>query len=497
MTWALVACSALATVPAGLRWLRVSQREHYLAPAVTRFAARWWMTGVVNPMLFAIAMIGVVGSAWSPWFAFLVVLAQIGPIGLGLRGRTSPLAWTGRLRRMAGVVGGLVITIYLVAGLLDLALLAAGGLLLLPGWFDLALVALGPVEKRVGGRWVDQAAARLKSSRVEVVAITGSYGKTTTKQYVAHLLSDSRRVVASPASFNNRMGLARAINEQLVPGTEVFVAEMGTYGPGEIAELCAWISPKVAAIVALGPVHLERFRSEDRIVLAKAEILDRAEVGVIAVDHPLLSDLAVERERHMEVITVSGAGGEARVTVRDGSLHIAGVEVARLPDDVFEVNLAVAVGIGLALGVDQSRMISRISDLPRPEHRQTVTRSEKGFSIIDDTYNSNPAGARSALRRLAKVGAGGRIAMVTPGMVEMGPIQFDENRSLAVTASELVDHLVIVGRTNRRALLDGSGSGKASVTVVASRQEAVDWVRQNLGPGDSVLYENDLPDHYP
>ena len=78
------------------------------------------------------------------------------------------------------------------------------------------------------------------------MAITGSYGKTTTKVYLAHLLHGSSTVVASPASFNNRAGLSRAVNEHLVPGTEVFVAEMGTYGPGEIAELCRWCPPRTS-----------------------------------------------------------------------------------------------------------------------------------------------------------------------------------------------------------------------------------------------------------
>jgi UDP-N-acetylmuramoyl-tripeptide--D-alanyl-D-alanine ligase len=82
-------------------------------------------------------------------------------------------------------------------------------------------------------------------------------------------------------------------------------------------------------------------------------------------------------------------------------------------------------------------------------------------------------------------------------MVELGPLQDEENRRLAEVASDQVDHLVVVGRTNRRALLAGSGKGRASVTVVGSRAEAVEWVKANMGPGDAVLYENDLPDHYP
>jgi UDP-N-acetylmuramoyl-tripeptide--D-alanyl-D-alanine ligase len=79
----------------------------------------------------------------------------------------------------------------------------------------------------------------------------------------------------------------------------------------------------------------------------------------------------------------------------------------------------------------------------------------------------------------------------------LGPVQFAENRDFAAEAAALVDHLVIVGATNRRALLEGSGKGRASVSVVSSRERAVEWVRENLGPGDAVLYENDLPDHYP
>jgi UDP-N-acetylmuramoyl-tripeptide--D-alanyl-D-alanine ligase len=497
VTWALVAACTLAMIPAGLRWLRVAQREHYLASSVTVFAARWWAHGPVNLLLLLITLAGVIGSVWSPWLGLLVPVAQIGPIGLGIRGRTSPLAWTERLRRLAVTWAVFTLAIYVAGGLIGAPTLVVLGLAVAPLLVDVALFALAPVERRLGKRWVDQAAQRLQGSGARVVAITGSYGKTTTKQYVAHLLSGSFRTVASPASFNNRMGLARAINQQLVPGTEVFVAEMGTYGPGEIGELCEWIPPAVSAIVAVGPVHLERFKTEERIVAAKAEILDRAGVGVIAVDHPLLAALATARHDQMQVIGVSGEGREARVTVRDGSLHVDSVEVATVPTDVFAVNLAVAVGVALALGLDPEEVKGRLHDLPRPEHRLSVSTSERGFSIVDDTFNSNPAGARSGLELLSRIGAGGRKVVVTPGMVELGPRQHQENRSFAAEAAAVVDDLLIVGGTNKRALLEGSATGTASVTVVASRGEAVEWVRQNLGPGDAVLYENDLPDHYP
>lgn len=497
MIWALLAACSLATIPSGLRWLRVAQREHYLPGEVATFAGRWWMSGPINVALLAVMVIGLIGSWWSLWWAFLVPLAQVGPVGLSIRGRTTPLAWTWRLRRVAILTGVLVLAFYWAGVATESGFFIALGLFLLPALIDIALLALSPVERALGNRWVDQAGARLKASGARVVAITGSYGKTTTKQYVAHLLAGSFRTVASPASFNNRMGLARAINEHLHPGAEVFVAEMGTYGPGEIAELTRWIPPEVAAMVAVGPVHLERFKTVERIVASKAEILDRARVGVIAVDHPLLAELASDRAKSMDVITVSGDGADARVTIRDGVIHLDGVEMANTPPDAFEVNLAVALGIGMALGVDAGDLASRLDGLPRPEHRQTLSKSERGFTVIDDTFNSNPAGAGVALALLVRVGDGGRKVVVTPGMVELGSDQFNQNFAFAAKSAAVADDLVIVGRTNRRALLEGSGNGRASVTVVSSLKEAVDWVRQHLGPGDAVLYENDLPDHYP
>lgn len=496
MVWFLVVAAAIASIPAGLRWLRIAQREHYLAPSATRFAWRWWVTGDENRLLASVAVVGVIGSVWNVWFGFLVAIAQVGPLGLSIRGVSSPLAWTPRLRRLGVVAGSLLAAFYLAGGILDLPAIVGIGLFGLPFLVDLSLLILAPLESALGGKWVEKAARKLEAVGAEVVAITGSYGKTTTKNYTAHLLTGSRRVIASPASFNNRMGLARAINENLSPGTQVFVAEMGTYGKGEIADLCEWIPPKVAALVAIGPVHLERFKTEERIVEAKSEILDDAEVGVICVDHPLLAELARQRSAAMRIIEVS-TGDRGTVRVLDGGVFVDGERIADTPRDAFAANLAVAIGICLALGVEIDEIAPRIGDLPMSEHRQTVQYGEGGFSIIDDTFNSNPAGARRGLEVLSLVGGGGNKAVVTPGMVELGSRQREENADFAAAAAEVAEHIVIVGATNREALLRGSENGRATVTVVDSRDDAVSWVRENLGPGDAVLYENDLPDHYP
>ena len=481
-----VVANLVAIALAGLRWLRVAQREHYLPGSVTRFAVRWWIELGHNRLLAVAVLLGLFGSAVRPLGATVSAVAvAAGPFGLSLMGRApGPIAWTRRMRTLAAVWIVLELIVIGVGFLLGApAPLAALASAAVPLLVDAALAITRPLEDRLASRFVDQATAKLRSVRPQVVAITGSYGKTSTKGYVAHLVSATRTVVASPKSFNNRAGLARAINEHLTPGTEVFVAEMGTYGPGEIADLCSWVTPKIGVITAIGPVHLERFGSEDRIVTAKAEILERAETAVLNVDDPRLDALGREVE----------ASGKRVIRCR-------GEDVAELIGDVDAppTNVACAVAVALELGVPKDVVVSRLSSLPTADNRLTIATGSTGATIVDDTYNSNPAGTRRALATLARHSSDGhQQVVVTPGMVELGNRQDDENEAFAAAAAKQASHLVVVGHSNRSALLAGAAKGDVTVVLVETREQATAWVREHLGPGDAVLYENDLPDHYP
>ncbi len=519
--WVTVAACALACLPAGLRWLRVAQREHYLAGSAVRFGGRWWTTSAPAVALALVALAAAVASWWWPLagVATAAVVAA-GPLGLTVRGRTSPLAWTRRLRTLAGVWAGLVVVV-LVAGLLlgPASAVAVAAVLAAPVLVDLACWITSPVERRRSGRFVDAAAARLARVAPTVVAVTGSYGKTSTKGYITHLVRPTRTVVATPASFNNRAGLARAVNEQLSDGTEVFVAEMGTYGPGEIADLCRWCPPDLAVITAIGPVHLERFGSVDRIVEAKSEIIDPAGDVVLQVDDPALAALA---DRHAaggkRVVRCSGSDRSADVCVVrcDGgarvSAYVAGQALAEdveVPTGLQPSNLACAIGVALGLKVEPGAIASRLRDLPGVDHRLQAGRAASGATILDDTYNSNPAGASAALAVLAGARGQGdqgepagpqRLVVVTPGMVELGRRQFEENRRFGAAVAAVATDLLIVGRTNRRALAAGVASvadSATSVQLLGDRHRAVEWVKEHVKDGDTVLYENDLPDHYP
>jgi UDP-N-acetylmuramoyl-tripeptide--D-alanyl-D-alanine ligase len=506
VSWAIIAVSALAVGVAGIRWIRVLQREHYIPGSGARFALRWWRSSPANLALAVAACACVVASAWWPAAALGAAAATVvGPLGLGLRGRTSPLRWTARASRLIavfGVIGVAVAAVAIaVAGPGAGVAAVAAATVLTPAVLDLAALIMQPVEVRLTQRFVDQAKRRLAQISPTVVGITGSYGKTTTKQYVRHLLADRFAVVASPASYNNRLGLAKAINESVPPDTQVFVAEMGAYGPGEIQDLCAWLSPEVAAITAIGPVHLERFGSLQRTAAAKAEIASRARTMVINADEPLIEKALADRGYAGSVVRCSALDPRADVFLKrvDDLIEVAvgGERVTARAGDAMPMNVAIAVGIATALGVAVSAIGERLRDLPGISHRRELAEAPNGIHIIDDTYNANPAGAEAALDLLRRTGNGsGRRIVVTPGMIELGPIQRSANAEFGAHAAATATDLVVVGHTNRAALLQGAGATKR-VTTVPDRAHALAWVRTHASSGDVVLYENDLPDHYP
>jgi len=400
------------------------------------------------------------------------------------------LKWTRRLSTVAGVAA-LLIAVAVVtsvgffgSGHNQLALLISSCVALgIPVLIDLALAVLSPVEAMLAKRFVREASAKLHRIKPTIVAITGSYGKTSTKNYVAHLLSQRYSVVATPASFNNMAGLSRAVNEKLALGTEIFVAEMGTYGAGEIEAMCAWMVPAIAVITAIGPVHLERMKTLDRVLEAKSEITHKARQVVLNGDDPMLASLGGKLQSEGKTVRMA---------------HATDVSDFEIPKGASPTNVACAIGVARLLGLDEGVIRESLASLPDIPNRRVVHKSGGGFEVIDDTFNSNPAGCREALELLASTGSrDGRKVVVTPGMIELGSQQDDENFRFIRQAARVASDIIVVGRTNRNALKAGASGTQLNVVRAATRNEAVDWVKTNLGEGDAVLYENDLPDHFP
>lgn len=502
--WLVLAAALAAVAVADLRWLRVAQREHYVPGEASTFARLWLVKRPMNAALAALAVVALIAGFFVPIVLILcAAIVIVWPLGLGIKG-AKPLVFTARVKRLLAAVALLqiVVVVTAVVAWLPLAMLAAA---LTPLVVDAALAIMVPIETSLASRFVRQAEQNLAKVNPTVVGITGSYGKTSTKLYVDFVLSQSLSVVASPGSFNNLMGLSRTINDQLRPGAAVLVAEMGTYGPGEIRKLCAAFPPTVAVITSIGEAHLSRMKDRATIVRAKSEITESAPKIVLNIDEPELADLADVLAADRVVVRCSTQGAaEADVVVAPSGdswrIVVRGEEVLQLPAQPFghPINLACALGVALALEVPVTAAMFAHRTLPSAPHRAELVQGPQGIAVIDDTYNSNPTGAAHAVRgAAARIQGDGRLYVVTPGMVELGTNQVQRNADLARLVVSRPEHtLVIVGWTNRRALLQGAADGPGKVMCFENRDKATEAVSERLKEHDVVLYENDLPDHY-
>jgi UDP-N-acetylmuramoyl-tripeptide--D-alanyl-D-alanine ligase len=495
---------------ASARWARVVQREHYISGSCARMATIWVRARVVNALLAA-ALLGLLGTLVlvsdkrdQQWIAgALAICSILLPFWLSIRGRSKPLQWTRRLRVLAATSGAVLLVALLVAGLrVHWSGLPAIASVLVPLAFEAGLRITAPFERRIALGFQRKAEARLRAVDPQVIAITGSWGKTSTKNHVRDLANGWVDTAISPASFNNQAGLSRTMNEHLPDGAQLLVVEMGMYGAGEIKSLCDWIKPTIGVITSIGPMHLERVGSIEGIVAAKAEILIGTTTAVLWVEHPELARLA-EATSNQRVwrcgwhgtdrLDVSVEIVDDQVVVRHGDATVGAVATGR---GLHPPNIACAVAASLATGVPASHLAKTLANLQAPIHRLDIARAEAGFLVIDDTFNSNPEGARAALSALATAVSGRRV-VVTPGMFELGPLQFEANTEWAREIVGAGAELVITGFSNRRALRRGAADASAAAIWRRNRTSALQYLRPRLSSEDGVLWENDLPDHYP
>ncbi|MGI8511031.1 MAG: UDP-N-acetylmuramoyl-tripeptide--D-alanyl-D-alanine ligase [Solirubrobacteraceae bacterium] len=316
-----------------------------------------------------------------------------------------------------------------------------------------------------------------------VVGVTGSTGKTSTKDILAAMLSPQRRTVASPANFNTEIGLPLALLGAPA-GTEAVVLEMAMRGPEQIAELTRIAEPDAGIIVNVGPVHLERLGALEDVAAAKAELIRDMPAGgtaVIPAGEPLLDP---HRRDDLNVVTF-GEGGDVRLLEADGERVVIDAAGARVELELSftqahnRSNALAAVAAARAIGVQPSGRI----DVPFSALRGERIDLPGGVAVINDCYNANPMSMRPALDELAMSASGRRVA-VLGDMLELGADERAFHAEVGGHASERgVDLLVSVGPL-AAAMID-TFDGEAH--AVADAGEAAALVGELLAPGDTVL----------
>lgn len=421
-----------------------------------------------------------------------------------------PVVYTMRVKRLMATRIILSAAIVTVTHIFAVSYtLVAMMLLTLDYWTIVANLINKPMEAAIT-RWYYNDAKRILRSmpHLTIIGITGSFGKTSTKHFLHRVLSERYNVLMTPGNFNTTLGVVRTIREHLKPHHEVFIVEMGAKQRGDIKEICDLVCPSMGIVTSVGEMHLETFGSVESVALTKFELIDALPAGGFGIvnidseaayDHIKNGGIAVKTygidnsEADYRAADVVYTPQRTTFTFKDGdyATHLLG------RGNILNITAALAIAEHMGISVEARRRAVR--QIEQVEHRLSM-RTNGGITILDDAYNSNPTGARMALEVLSDFETKGARYVVTPGFVEMGAKQYDNNRAFgADIAHSKADAVIVVNEVNREAITSGlkdGGYDMAKVATVASFKEAMAELQPRLKAGDVVLYENDLPDSF-
>lgn len=506
-----------------LQWMRESDKRS-LPP--TRMLAA--------VPLAALMMFGFYGDVWAYIaYGLTLVLCVISAVFDRPKKAKKPLVYTPRVKRllvtlalmtaillvlsfvlppvMHGIKAAMNATDWDLSGLTTARMLP--GMLMFIVLLPVLLVNLankinGPIERHIAKGFTNDAKRILSEMHdLTVIGITGSYGKTSTKNFLTALLSVKYNVLMTPESYNTPMGVVRTVRERLRASHEIFICEMGAKNKGDIREICDIVHPRHGMLTAIGEQHLETFGTIDTIIDTKFELVDALPEDGLAVlnfDNEYIAARDTDGVKAISYGLYDGAGYQATdITVDEGGSTFTVtapngeqcVYTTRLLGAHNIQNLVGCVAMAHQLGISLAELKTPIRQMKPVEHRLQLL--PNGY--IDDAYNSNPAGFRSALDVLGAMKDTRRV-LVTPGMVELGKRQKALNRELGAYAAERCDYAVLVGEKQAPPLKEGllaAGFDEERIFVAFDLHQALSFV-QSLPPVERqiVLLENDLPDNF-
>lgn len=382
-------------------------------------------------------------------------------------------------------------------------------------WLNYLFVMLAniinkPVEKLVFLHYKRLAQNKLDNMiNLKRVAITGSYGKTSTKNILNDILNVKYNSFATPKSFNTMYGLMNAINNYMDKFNDIFISEMGAFKIGEIKEKAEFIKPKYAILTTIGTAHLESFGSRENIQKGKFELIDSLPndgVCVLNMDDPYQTSYKLKNK--CKVIWVSLKNKDADVYANNIKLSDKGTkftctfkgvkgkydfETKLLGSaNVYNIVQAIALAYEFGLTIDQIKLgVKKIATI---EHRLELKKLDH-ITIIDDAYNSNPVGSKMALEVLSYMD--GKKIIVTPGMIELGDKQYEYNMEFGREMAKVCDEVILVGKEQTKPILDGLKKEKYNennIHILNDVKEAFPLMRKLSDKKTFVLLENDLPD---
>lgn len=472
------------------------QKHYYFSSLLVSYYSKWnLLVLVLIPVIFFADYIIV--QVLSLVIMFVIIFFQ-------KRKKVIGLVYTNRIIRLliSNVIILTAISTLLLKAIAFPGLLSvlACDVILLPIFFIISALLVLPIEILISRYYQYRAKQKVKLINPTVIAVTGSFGKTTTKNIIYECLKHKYITYKTPKSYNTNNGISKDINDSLNKLTEMAVLEFGACRSGDIEKLCKFINPDIAVITAVGLQHLETFKSLSNIYREKTVVLDYAKVAY--VNYEIVQNYNIKSNAKIVTFGKSDAAdwyvtnvkqklGKLEFIITNHQIKIKAKTSLLGEHQISNILVSAAVAYELGIGITEIELA--ISQLEQIEHR--LERKVQGdFVVLDDSYNSNIVGFLNALDVLEKEKS--PRVLITPGIVEAAEAIDNINKTLADRISGFVEEVIIINCESGRSLKGALESlNYKNVVAVNSYQEAMDYVLRSYSNG-SILIENDVPDIY-
>ena len=367
-----------------------------------------------------------------------------------------------------------------------------------------------PIERYVYHSFERKAMNKLKSNpNLKVIGITGSYGKTSSKNILSDILNIKYNALPTPKNLNTPYGLIMTINNNLDKFDDILIAEMGAYKIGEIKELCDLVHPKYGILTKIGTAHLESFGSEENIQKGKFELIESLpEDGVAILNMDDEKQVNYEIKNTCKKIWIGIEKESADFVAHDIKMDNKGMtftvdidkEKVKFHTKLLGIpniyNILAGIALGNYFGIDNESLQRAVSTLKNTEHRLEL-RKNGNITYIDDAYNSNPVGSKMALDVLNLMP--GKKIVMTPGMIELGSKQYELNYEFGKYMVNICDEVILVGPKQTKPIYDAltqNGYDMKKVHIINDVKDGFGIIAQIKGKEIYVLLENDLPDSF-
>lgn len=501
-----------------LTYLHAFQQEEYDSP---RFIGWIFMHRVFDRKVSAILLITAIASFFAQDYTFIInllVFCAFAVIGYTekdpRKDSKKKLAMTNRAKRIYFIALGIGLIPSLFVFFTSMPLIWILLVQFIPLLLVIANTLLQPMESATQKKFWNEAHGKLLDLSPTVIGITGSFGKTSVKHILGHILSSYAPTLITPGSVNTPMGITRIIREELNETHRYFIAEMGAYGRGSIDRLCRLAPPNIGVVTAIGHAHYERFKTLEAVAETKYELAQsvikregKAIVQEKTLRFPYTRDM---KNANDTSFIVCGSEENNDLYIKQSEQTLNGLKISlQWQNEDYEIevplfglhhadNAALAFATACSLGIPTEIVINALKTTPQIPHRLEVKKIAKGI-LIDDAYNSNPLGFRSALDILYLLGQKKktRTILITPGMVELGAQHDDVHEKIGLAAAQSCDIAIVIQPDRIRTFVSAFEKERREnqkLYEVQTFAQAQEWLDDNMQDGDIVLIENDLPD---